>query len=261
MSVEEAAEKVRSQAAIEMNNVVKESASRMHGIEPQGCTLVAFGGAGPTHSCSLADACGIQAIIIPKLASAFSAFGLSLKDVLHVYEKNWINPVGPDDLIVGAKYLLHRALSDMRGEGFAPEYVDITILLMGEQMHINLDLPGRGKSIAQWEQLVTESISGIDVSSDVRSLIFMTSSRLTTEEMTQLPLNEADPGEAFMQIRPIYCKGKKLETPVYSRTKLVPGNEVLGPAIVEASETTYIIEDSWRLVIDPYDNAMVTKEL
>jgi N-methylhydantoinase A/oxoprolinase/acetone carboxylase beta subunit len=41
---------------------------------------------------------------------------------------------------------------------------------------------------------------------------------------------------------------------------LVPGNEVVGPAIVEAPETTYVIGKSWRLAIDAYDNAMVTKE-
>ena len=46
------------------------------GVDPAGLALVAFGGAGPLHACSLADAMGMPAVIVPARAGVLSAVGL-----------------------------------------------------------------------------------------------------------------------------------------------------------------------------------------
>lgn len=46
------------------------------GIDPAGLALVAFGGAGALHACSLADAMGMSTVIIPARAGVLSAVGL-----------------------------------------------------------------------------------------------------------------------------------------------------------------------------------------
>jgi 5-oxoprolinase (ATP-hydrolysing) len=48
------------------------------GVDPADHALVAFGGAGPGHGCTIADALGIQTIIVPRMAGVFSAVGIGL---------------------------------------------------------------------------------------------------------------------------------------------------------------------------------------
>lgn len=46
------------------------------GADPRGLALVAFGGAGPLHACGLAEALGMQAVVVPGRAGVCSAVGL-----------------------------------------------------------------------------------------------------------------------------------------------------------------------------------------
>jgi N-methylhydantoinase A len=45
------------------------------GIDPRGLALVAFGGAGPTHACEIADSLGMRRVIVPPGPGLCSAFG------------------------------------------------------------------------------------------------------------------------------------------------------------------------------------------
>jgi len=49
-------------------------------------TLAAFGGAGPFVVCKVAEATGIDRVIIPGLAAVFSAYGIGFSDIGHTYE-------------------------------------------------------------------------------------------------------------------------------------------------------------------------------
>jgi N-methylhydantoinase A/acetophenone carboxylase len=260
ITVEEAAERIRNQAATEIADIIMNSARNKHEIESKDCTLVAFGGAGPTHCCSFAELCGVKTIIIPRLASAFSAFGLSLMDVLHVYEKNWTTLTGLEEIIEDAESLTDRAFSDMRGEGFDSGAVGIVLQLMGREENMKMALQVRGRDPGQWKSIVTQAISENHIPEEVRSLILHVIGQTASREISPSSTGATDPKDGFLRKSEVYFKGEKTEVPVYARTKLVPGNEVVGPAIVEAPETTYVIGNSWRLAIDTYDNAMVTKE-
>ena len=50
------------------------------GQDPRACALVAFGGAGPLHACALAEALGIQTVLVPETAGVLSALGLAASD-------------------------------------------------------------------------------------------------------------------------------------------------------------------------------------
>jgi N-methylhydantoinase A/oxoprolinase/acetone carboxylase beta subunit len=59
------------------------------GIDPRDLALVAFGGAGPLHACSIADALGMRAVVIPPRAGVCSAAGLlcapTAREVVHSF--------------------------------------------------------------------------------------------------------------------------------------------------------------------------------
>ena len=55
------------------------------GYDPRDFVLVVGGGAGPAHAGMLAGELGIRRIVIPKVSSAFCAFGEILSDMKHTY--------------------------------------------------------------------------------------------------------------------------------------------------------------------------------
>ena len=55
------------------------------GIDPRGLALVAFGGAGPLHACSLAEELGIERVLVPRASGVLSALGLAVADLRRDY--------------------------------------------------------------------------------------------------------------------------------------------------------------------------------
>ena len=51
--------------------------------------------------------------------------------------------------------------------------------------------------------------------------------------------------------------GGPSETPVFVFEALEAGNRLTGPALVEARDTTYVIEPGWRFTLDPYRNGIL----
>src|SRR6185437_12150895 len=49
--------------------------------------LVAFGGAGGQHACKVAEALGIETVLIHPLAGVLSAFGIGLADLMSIAER------------------------------------------------------------------------------------------------------------------------------------------------------------------------------
>jgi N-methylhydantoinase A/oxoprolinase/acetone carboxylase beta subunit len=62
------------------------------GVDPRGLALVAFGGAGPLHACSLADALGMPAVVVPARAGVLSACGLLTAPRRRDLVRSWPTP-------------------------------------------------------------------------------------------------------------------------------------------------------------------------
>ncbi|WP_199698895.1 hydantoinase/oxoprolinase family protein [Oleomonas cavernae] len=77
-------------------------------------TLAAFGGAGPFVVSAIAEAAGIQKVIIPGLAAVFSAFGIGFSDIAQGYRLM----AAVDGVPATVDELRTRAGRDMFAEGF-----------------------------------------------------------------------------------------------------------------------------------------------
>src|SRR5947209_2866839 len=67
-------------------------------------TLACFGGAGGQHACAVADALGMERILVHPLAGVLSAYGIGIADVKAIRETSWLKPLSED---------LSEALSDL----------------------------------------------------------------------------------------------------------------------------------------------------
>lgn len=59
-------------------------------------TLACFGGAGGQHACRVADALGMERILVHPLAGVLSAYGIGIADVKAIRETSWLRPLGED---------------------------------------------------------------------------------------------------------------------------------------------------------------------
>ncbi len=55
----------------------------------------------------------------------------------------------------------------------------------------------------------------------------------------------------------VYFGGEWMETPIYNRLKLRPGNNVPGPAIIAQDDTTTVIEPGYQGSVDRYGNILI----
>jgi N-methylhydantoinase A len=73
-------------ATVEVTHAELEHALRLvtvrRGHDLRGCTLVAYGGAGPMHAGAVALAAGIQRVLVPAASSTFSAIGCCLSELV-----------------------------------------------------------------------------------------------------------------------------------------------------------------------------------
>jgi 5-oxoprolinase (ATP-hydrolysing) len=86
--------------AIAVDNMAKAirkiSIARGHDVTRY--TLACFGGAGGQLACRVADALGMERILIHPLAGVLSAYGIGLADVKAIREKSWLKRLGEDPL-------------------------------------------------------------------------------------------------------------------------------------------------------------------
>jgi N-methylhydantoinase A/oxoprolinase/acetone carboxylase beta subunit len=104
------------------------------GVDPRPLALVAFGGAGPLHACGLADALGMDTVIIPPRAGVLSAVGLLCGAEQHDEVRSWPTPAdhtGLDEALASlgaaAEEALVKGLSD--GESDPRPEVEVALEL------------------------------------------------------------------------------------------------------------------------------------
>lgn len=92
---------------------------RAAGADPAEATLLAFGGGGPMIVSGIAETIGIRRVVVPRLASVFSAFGIGFSHLAHEYQVPMSAASSRLDAVKAD--LLARARRDMAGEGVDPE--------------------------------------------------------------------------------------------------------------------------------------------
>jgi N-methylhydantoinase A len=63
------------------------------GHDPRDFALIAFGGAGPLHACTLAEEIGIQTVLVPASAGVLSALGLVMSDERRDSVRSYLRPL------------------------------------------------------------------------------------------------------------------------------------------------------------------------
>ena len=87
-------------------------------------TLACFGGAGGQHACAVADALGMERILVHPLAGVLSAYGIGLADVKAIRETSWLKPLG-EDFAAALAELEGRAREALVEQGIPAERIEL----------------------------------------------------------------------------------------------------------------------------------------
>jgi N-methylhydantoinase A len=272
ISVVEAAKLVKRKVDANMADAIfKEVSTR--GFDPRRVTLLSYGGAGPVHCCGFAQALGVRRVLVPPFSSVFSALGAANLGQLHIHERSAYmvvyNPLTREITLdvreVNAiiDELEQQGLEDLIRQGFSSSVI-----------HHQLEFDMRyGNQLVQLSVLspvrrlqgVDDVLNMIEVFSETYSKRFGARSAAPEAgvKIAAIRVLSSVPGET-VALRSTGNGGPTRPEPVGTRvchfpgspdavtaaiyrwTDLPSGAVVEGPAVVEAPQTTFVVEPGWR---------------
>lgn len=277
MDVVEAASVMRRIVDEHMASAIRKEVV-LRGYRPEEFVLFAFGGGGPTHSAAY---CGDipQTVIFP-YSPVFCALGSSIMDIIHVYESSrrmtFIEPftskaaVDREAFNTIVRGLKEQARGELAAEGLDPDDAVYTLeldMLYGGLIHSKrTSTPGLFLNseddvwafYKQFEQEFSESFSPLIVNLPggvyIEAFVLKATVPSHKVEMVARELHAPDPSAAQKGSRMAYWPTQKVwtETPVYDQERLLPGNVMQGPAIVESEYTTIVIPPEMAYRVDAY---------
>lgn len=227
------------------------------GYDPRDFTLVAFGGGGPLHACSVAHALRVPRVLIPVLPGALSAVGILLADTMREYSRTVMLPLGAslDELF---NELEAQGEEDFRAEGLHGTSVrSVDLRYQGQGYELNVPF---GPEMAESFHALHQRRYGFRSTHrpiEVVNIRVRMVSAAEKFEPTSQELLEGDGAHARMGSRPVYFDGAFQETRLYNRDLLRPGDVFAGPAIVSEYSSATILPPGDVLRVDALGNLVI----
>lgn len=219
------------------------------GLDPREFALMAFGGAGPMHACSLAQELGMTTVLVPRAGGVLSALGLAVSDVRRDYARPMLKRM--DQLEAGELEQVFKAMEAEAGEALPGADCSrrVDLRYRGQSFELTVDA-GRGQGeLSERFQQAHEKRYGYRMPNQPLEVVTL---RLVARQPVERPaLEEAQAGEASEDgSRSIHVDGDWQEVPIWSRNVLGAGSRVEGPAIVAFPECTCLVASGWAGEID-----------
>jgi N-methylhydantoinase A len=246
------------------------------GHDPRGCTLMAFGGAGPLHAGALAREIGIDTIVIPAAPGNFSAFGLLTADTRYDYVATVFKPMDeltPVELSAAYERLVGEAARRMSAERY--DQSDITFVKSAElryvrqsfRLHVPVyDIEGDdGEMAAIVDRFHAEHRRAYGYASEtdpveVVNVRLTAIGRIPTPELRPLPARTPADGPLAGIKRDVFFDDAWRATDVYRRRELLAGDRFRGPAIVQEAGATTVVEPGFSARIDDIGNIVMKRD-
>jgi 5-oxoprolinase (ATP-hydrolysing) len=258
LSAEEVASGFLRIAVENMANAIKKI-SIARGYDVTRYALVTFGGAGGQHACAVADALGIDRVLIHPLAGVLSAYGMGLAELRALRESSVEKPLDNEGATEAGE-LLSQLENEARQQLYSQQSATETII---RKFHLryrgtNTPLPIDAGSIPEMRdafQAAHLARFGFVMDPDERGLIIDSVSVEaiggTETRVDHLPESgaEAEPGPVA-DVNAVFA-GKWESIPVFERERMAAGTSFQGPAIIVEHTTTTVVEPGWQAEITP----------
>ena len=287
LSPEDAARGILEISAWNQANAIRQVTVK-RGLDVRDFTMAAFGGSGPLLVCRLIDILGLPATIVPRDPGNLSAFGLLTVDVKNDYVQTHVvrdDVVDRDELAAVYAALQTRAADALDREGFdrgVHRYVRTADLRYdGQAFEVRVPAPD-GPIDESFQRAVVdafhdehERLYGYAYRPDPelsgsehrhRHPVEWVNLRVTgvgpipRPSLPHLDAGDGDPARARTGTRPVVFDADAVETAVYDRDRLLAGDVITGPAIVEEFGSTVPVHPGFVARVDDLANLVITAE-
>lgn len=237
------------------------------GYDVSGYALVCFGSAGGQHACAIADALGMETVLIHPLSGLLSAYGAGLADMIAHRVQSVEKPL---DCATLAE--VHRTVAamdaevrrELQGHGVATGAIKATVQCQlrygGSDSTLDVPVGDCAQMRAQFEaghrqrfgftspqkpvfiaSVVVEGVGGGEPAVEPEHVLFAADS-IHPDGETRL-----------------YSGGMWHDGDVYLRASLKPGHRLAGPALVIEPHQTVVVEPGWLLSVTAHDHLVLKR--
>jgi N-methylhydantoinase A len=242
--------------------------------------MATFGGSGSLLLCRLVDILDLPAVLVPPDPGNVSAFGLLTVDVKNDYVQTAValhdridrRPAGARvrraDRAGGGRPR-HRGVRP----GSAPVRAHRDLRYFGQAFEVRVPVPhGRldaaaVESVAEAFHAEHRALYGYDFSGDSSQQVEWVNLRVSGIGPIRRPdiRRHPDPGAGAptpRSVRPVCFDAAAgyVDTPVFWRTDLLPGQRVSGPVVIEEYGSTVPVHPGFAIRVDEHLNLVVTRE-
>ncbi len=274
LSIDEAAMGIIKIVNINMSGLLQTMTVK-RGYDPREFALVAFGGAGPIHAAAIAKELNIPTIIVPPFPGVFSAWGMLMADLRHDFGQTYIKPM--DDVDVGSingifRELQARVRKLFERENIADESIvlsyEIDLRYLGQEHTLNVPAPSE---LVETDRIkLGKSFDGLhrkiyghnapEEPKEIVSLKVISFARVKKPLMETISSGtENPPPEAMMGERKVYVEdGRYEQFAIFKRDRLLSGNTISGPALIEETTATTVVDSGQACSVDQYGNLIIS---
>ena len=247
------------------------------GIDPREFAVMAFGGAGPVHAVKVAEQFEIPNVIVPVSPGLASAFGLLVSDMAEDYVATSIMD-GHEADAARIEQLLgnleHNGRAALRVQGVTESDILIQRLFdvrFKHQSHeLSVPIPDGPISAAtinaaeEGFRALYHELYGVLPNDPCQFVNFRVRATgiVRKPELSRGTPGDGKPSRALKGTRQAYFRESAgfIETRVYDRARLRPGDLLIGPSIVEEPDSTTVCPPGYVVRVDEYLNLHIYRE-
>lgn len=242
------------------------SVSVERGVDPRHFTLVAGGGAGGIHAASLARALGMQRVLVPLEAGTFCAFGMTVTDVRHDHARalrGLSGSLAPEAVTGVFAELEREAQHRLLDDGFPADQIEIhrgvDVRYLGQIHELTIPIPtvdayGPEEMLDIEKRFHAAHATQFGYSREEVTVEFL---HWRVTGLGRMPVAERHRLRSDERVitgastREVYFEQASgfIPTAIHRATELEPGALISGPAIIEASSTTLVVNPSDALTV------------
>jgi N-methylhydantoinase A len=255
-----------------MSNAAR-SVSIEKGFDPREFTVISYGGASPLFIAPICKNLGIKKVVIPANSSVFSAYGLLWSDNIRSFAQtvNWnVNNGQTADINELLNNLVNQAKDALYSNGFADENIEVIkegdFKFAGQAFEITIPLPDGNITELDKEEIIAnfvetyERLYGKGTAWEGSDVI-MLNCRVTGVGKTVKPKIKSNEVEGKEKVEAhkysevfLPDMNEARQIPTFVSQNISVGDQISGPAIVEAGDTTIYVPENSNITKDEYLN-------
>ena len=276
LDAEEAAWGVREIALAEMVRAVRARLSN-HALSASEHCLLSYGGCGALFAAEVARKAGMKRVLVPELASVLSAFGAATMDIRRerLCTVLLTVPADPGPIDRAFSEVRAAAWADLAADGVPDADREIRfeadVRFLGQRWELAIALPaeptlrdgGRQAEALFREEYLRRYGAAATTTSGIVELVGIRAigiGRMATEDAASSPDEGVDSRRVESNgTRPVSIERGQPAVPVavFDGARSRPGDSLLGPALIDGSDTTIWIPSGMNARIDAHRTMVI----